>query len=337
MTRPLVQVQNLEVQFRRRSRATLSGVGRGHTINAVSGVSFSIARGETLGLVGESGCGKTTLGRAMLGLARHSGGRVLFAGEDVSAMTPEAEREFRRNAQILFQDPGSSLNPRITVGSSIEEVLAVHGLAGAASARRARRRELLHLVGLGDEHADRYPHEVSAGQRQRVGIARALAVEPAFLVCDEPVSALDVSVQAQVLELLMRLQADLGLTYLFIAHDLAVVQRVSDRVAVMYAGRLVEIGTVRALYRNPEHPYTRALLAALPGSETKSAWGPERKMLRGDPPAGRETIDGCAFYARCPHPLKDEVCRESVPQLGEGAPGHFVACAKSRHRDTPRA
>lgn len=336
MTGPLVRVEDLEVQFQRRSRGSVPGLGHGTTVHAVTGVSFSIPCGETLGLVGESGCGKTTIGRAVLRLTPHTRGRVWFADEDVGAMAPEAVNAFRRRAQILFQDPASSLNPRMTVGSLINEVLTVHGLAGGVAGRRARERELLHMVGLGDEHADRYPHEISAGQRQRVGIARALAVEPEFLVCDEPVSALDVSVQAQVLELLMRLQADLGLTYLFIAHDLAVVQRVSDRVAVMYAGRLVEVGPVRALYRNPSHPYTRALLAALPGSEMKSMRAHERNVLQGDPPSGLEAIGGCAFYRRCPHPLKDEACRGSVPRLREEAPGHFVACTKTGPLDTVR-
>ena len=294
-------------------------------VKAVDGVSFWIDRGETLGLVGESGSGKSTTGRAILRLIEPTSGEVRFAGRDVIAMDEGELRTLRRNAQIIFQDPFASLNPRLTVGDTIREVLKVHKLADGDAADR-RIRELLETVGLRSSYANRYPHEFSGGQRQRIGIARALSVEPDFIVCDEPVSALDVSVQAQVVNLLERLQGELGLAYLFIAHDLSVVEHVSDRVAVMYLGRIVETATAEALAANPRHPYSRALLSAIPVPEPGRKR--ERIVLPGDVPSPIDPPSGCPFHPRCPHPLKDQECAEIVPPLAEKAPGHFAACIK---------
>ena len=297
-------------------------------VRAVDGVSFRLQRGETLGLVGESGCGKSTTGRAILRLIEPTSGRLFFDGQDLEEFDRAQFREFRRRAQIVFQDPFGSLNPRMTVGSMLTEVLKVHGLGETRGDRLARLSELLEMVGLDAEHAGRYPHEFSGGQRQRIGIARALAVEPEFIVCDEPVSALDVSVQAQVINLLRDLQRELGLTYLFIAHDLAVIEYVSDRVAVMYLGKIVEMAAAQELYRNPRHPYTRALLSAAPRRDPKAVPTRERIRLSGDVPSPIQPPEGCPFYARCPHPGKDEECRKVVPVLEEKAPGHLAACCK---------
>jgi oligopeptide/dipeptide ABC transporter ATP-binding protein len=299
----------------------------GH-VKAVDGISFQIRRGETLGLVGESGCGKSTTGRAILRLLEPTAGQVLFDGEDVGAMDRDRLRALRRRVQIIFQDPFSSLNPRMTVGGMLEEVLKVHDLVPKGLARSKRISELLEIVGLRAEDADRYPHEFSGGQRQRIGIARALSVEPDFIVCDEPVSALDVSVQAQVINLLQDLQNEFGLTYLFIAHDLAVVEYVSDRVAVMYLGKIVESGAAEDLYRSPQHPYTRALLSAVPRSDPKATRARERIMLTGDVPSPMNPPSGCPFHPRCPHPGKDEMCGRVVPPLEEKAAGHYAACIK---------
>ena len=309
---------------------------RGH-VRAVDGVSFTLRRGETLGLVGESGCGKTTTGRALLRLVEPTSGQVYFDGRDVLSLEGDDLRAFRRKAQIVFQDPYSSLNPRMMIGAMLEEALAVHGLAGDAAGRRRRAVELLELVGLLPEHADRYPHEFSGGQRQRIGIARALSVEPSFIVCDEAVSALDVSVQAQVLNLLADLKDQLGLTYLFIAHDLAVVEHVCDRVAVMYLGRIVETASAESLYRDPRHPYTKALLSAIPRPDPKSKTGDERIMLAGDPPSPMNPPSGCPFHPRCAHAKKDEECRRVVPALEGGEEGRFVACIKESARVGGRA
>jgi oligopeptide/dipeptide ABC transporter ATP-binding protein len=293
-------------------------------VRAVDGVSFEIRRGETLGLVGESGSGKTTTGRAILRLIEPTAGEITFRGDDVRAMDAGALRAFRRSAQVIFQDPFGSLNPRLTVGAALREVLRVHELAqGSEDARVA---ELLERVGLRPVHADRYPHEFSGGQRQRVGIARALAVEPEFIVCDEPVSALDVSVQAQVLNLLESLQDQLGLAYLFIAHDLGVVEHVSDRVAVMYLGRIVEMADAETLVRSPRHPYTRALLSAVPVPDPGRRR--ERMVLTGDVPSPVDPPPGCPFHPRCPHPAKDEACTKTVPLLEPKAPRHLAACVK---------
>jgi oligopeptide/dipeptide ABC transporter ATP-binding protein len=294
-------------------------------VRAVDGITFWLGRSETLGLVGESGSGKTTAGRTLLRLIEPTSGKALFGGTDVFAMERRELQQLRRRAQIVFQDPFASLNPRMTVGDTIREVLKVHRLARGKAAE-TRVRELLQLVGLTPAHADRYPHEFSGGQRQRIGIARALSVEPDFIVCDEPVSALDVSVQAQVLNLLEALQQKLGLAYLFIAHDLSVVEHVSDRIAVMYLGRIVEMGAGADVINDPRHPYTRALLSAVPVPDP--GFRRERIVLLGDVPSPSHPPSGCPFHPRCQHPLKDADCAALVPPLAEKAPAHFAACIK---------
>ena len=318
----LLDVEDITVHFHRRT-----GFFGSHreTVQAVSGVSLAIGRQETLGLVGESGCGKTTLARAVLRLVERTSGAVRFDGQDLFALAPAELRRMRRRLQIVLQDPYASLNPRMTIGRAIREGLTIHKLAEGAAADR-RVRELLEEVGLSAGAADNYPHEFSGGQRQRAGIARALAVEPELLVCDEPVSALDVSVQAQVLNLLMDLQARRGLSYLFISHDLAVVRHVAPRVAVMYLGRIVEEGPAEELYAQPRHPYTQALLSAVPVPDpvTKRP----RIVLPGDPPSPVNPPSGCPFHPRCQHPGKDKSCVSVRPDLTERGPGSRAACHK---------
>ena len=310
----LLEATNLAKHFR-----TRSGL-----VRAVDGVSFSLARGETLALVGESGCGKSTTARLVLRLIEPTAGSVQFEGQDITALPGAALRRLRRRMQIVFQDPFASLNPRMTVGDTLDEPLLIHGYGDAAK-RRARVAELLQLVGLPPEHVRRYPHEFSGGQRQRIGIARALALEPALVVCDEPVSALDVSVQAQVVNLLGDLQQRLGLSYLFIAHDLAVVKHVATRIAVMYLGRIVETASRDALFERPLHPYTRALLAAIPRPD------PSQKLARqvpgGDVPSPLNPPPGCHFHTRCPFVI--DRCRTEPPALRQLAPGHLSACHRA--------
>ena len=322
MSTPLVEVRDLKKHFPIKRGLLSRTVGE---VKAVDGVSFTVNRGETLGLVGESGSGKSTAGRTLLRLIEPTAGSAMFDGREVFEMGEDDLRKLRRKAQIVFQDPYGSLNPRLTVGDMLREVLKVHGLARGAAARK-RVLELLDVVGLPAAASARYPHEFSGGQRQRLGIARALSVEPEFIVCDEPVSALDVSVQAQVLNLLQDLQKQLGLAYLFIAHDLSVVEHVSDRIAVMYLGKIVEIGDAAQIIRAPRHPYTKALLSAVPEPVVTNR--KPRIVLTGDIPNPAAPPPGCVFFPRCPHPLKDVDCTQIVPPLEEKAPGQLAACIK---------
>jgi oligopeptide transport system ATP-binding protein len=319
MVTPLLKVENLAKHYPvKRGLVLAKTIG---TVRAVDGVSFSLDKGETLALVGESGCGKSTTARLVLRLIEPTTGTVEFEGTDITTMTGAPLRKLRRRMQIVFQDPFASLNPRMTVGDILEEPLIVHGI-GDRVGRRARVNQLLSLVGLANYHAQRYPHEFSGGQRQRIGIARALAVEPALVVCDEPVSALDVSIQAQVVNLLKDLQARLGLSYLFIAHDLAVVKHMANRVAVMYLGKIVELAAKDTMFSQPLHPYTRTLLTAIPRPD------PHRKFARqipgGDVPSPMDPPSGCRFHTRCP--FMTEKCKAEEPPLREVAGGHLSAC-----------
>ena len=317
---PLLSVRNLTKHFALRSGL----LGRQITnVYAVDGVSFEVARGETLGLVGESGCGKSTTGRCVLRLIEPTSGEVRFEGKEVTTLGADDLRALRRDVQIIFQDPYASLNPRMTVGAIIGEALIIHGLAKTKQQFEQRIVGLLETVGLKADHMNSYPHEFSGGQRQRIGIARALAVEPKLIICDEPVSALDVSIQAQVINLLEDLQQEFGLAFLFIAHDLSVVEHISRRVAVMYLGRIVETAPARDLYAKPLHPYTEALLSAVPIPDPKV----KRKRIRleGDVPNPIEPPSGCHFHTRCPI-ARPGACQEVVPELREVAPGHRVAC-----------
>ena len=315
----LLEVRNLVKHFPIRQGIIFTKqVG---AVQAVDDISFTVKKGETLGLVGESGCGKTTTGRVILRLIEPTFGEVIFDGKNVPALPKDELRELRKDMQIIFQDPYGSLNPRMTVGDIIGEPLHIHKLARGPE-REKRVRELLEVVGLSAFHARRFPHEFSGGQRQRIGIARALAVRPKLIICDEPVSALDVSIQAQVINLLQDLQSEFDLTYVFIAHDLSVVKHISDRVAVMYLGKIVELTGKHELYHNPKHPYTQALLSAIP--EADPTIKKERILLKGDVPSPINPPKGCRFHTRCPKVM--DICKTEEPKFVDSGDGHFVAC-----------
>jgi oligopeptide transport system ATP-binding protein len=313
--RALLEVKDLKKYFR---------VGR-EALKAVDGISVEIKKGETLGLVGESGCGKTTVGRVLVRLYEPSGGKILYNGDDITKVKGQDTKRLHRKMQMIFQDPQASLNPRMVIGDSIAEGIDIHGLARDKRERLDRVHELLETVGLNREHANRFPHEFSGGQRQRIGVARALAVDPEFIVADEPVSALDVSIQAQVINLMRRLQEERGLTYLFISHDLSVVKYISDRIGVMYLGQLVEMADSDELYQNPLHPYTRALLSAVPVPDPDYETERERTVLQGDLPSPVNPPLGCRFRTRCPQAV--EAAAHVEPEWREIKPGHWVqAC-----------
>ena len=318
----LLSVSNLKMHFPiTRGIILQRQVG---SIKAVDGINFDLMRGETLGLVGESGCGKSTTGRAILQLYEPTDGKVIFEGQDLTKINSGDLRRMRRRMQMIFQDPYASLNPRMTVGSIVGEPLEVHKIGGSRREQQQRVQELLEIVGLNPYFINRYPHEFSGGQRQRIGVARALAVNPSFIVCDEPISALDVSIQAQVINLLEDLQNDLGLTYLFIAHDLSVVRHISDRIAVMYLGKIVELADREELYENPFHPYTQALLSAVPIPDPQIEKKRQRIILEGDVPSPADPPTGCNFNTRCPQVM--DICHQYEPSFADVGDGHRVAC-----------
>ena len=310
----IIQVNNLKKYF---------NVGPNQILKAVDDISFEIFEGETLGLVGESGCGKSTTGRTMIRLYEATAGNVLYEGKDVHKMSKTEQKEFTKKAQMIFQDPYASLNPRMTVGDIVGEGIDIHGIMSGKD-RMTRIYDLLQTVGLNREHASRFPHEFSGGQRQRIGVARALAIEPKFIVCDEPISALDVSIQAQVVNLLIKLQQEMNLTYLFIAHDLSMVKHISDRVAVMYLGTMVELASSKELYDKPLHPYTQALLSAIPIPDPEVEKSRQRILLEGDVPSPINPLPGCRFRGRCSY-AKD-ICSNEMPVFREVGPNHYVAC-----------
>jgi oligopeptide transport system ATP-binding protein len=325
---PLVAVEDLKVHFPLAAASLfdrLRGSGAQRVVKAVDGVTLDIAVGETLGLVGESGCGKTTLGRAILRLVEPTSGRIMIRGVDVAALSPGELRRQRRHMQMIFQDPYASLDPRMTVGQIIREPLQTFGIA-AGDAARSRVRELMATVGLSERFINRYPHEFSGGQQQRIGIARALASDPAFIVADEPISALDVSIQAQIINLIERLQREKQLTYLFISHDLRAIRHTSDRVAVMYLGQIVELAEARALYKRPLMPYTKALISAVPVPDPQVEARRQRIVLKGDVPSPIDPPAGCRFSTRCPWVISE--CHETVPPLVEILPRHFARCIR---------
>ncbi|MBY4797033.1 dipeptide ABC transporter ATP-binding protein [Collinsella sp. AGMB00827] len=318
----LLKVEHLSKEFPAGS-GVFGGRFSKNVVSAVSDVSFEIYPGETFGLVGESGCGKSTTGRTIMRLNRPTAGKVFFEGRDVASMNKADLKAMRREMQFIFQDPYASLNPRMTIGEIVSEPMTIHKI-GTREERMERVRELLDLVGLNPEHINRYPHEFSGGQRQRVGIARAFSLRPKLIICDEPVSALDVSIQAQVLNLLKELQERFGTAYLFIAHDLSVVQHISDRVAVMYLGKMVELSDWKRLYAQPSHPYTQSLLSAVPVPDPDIQRDRRRIILAGDPPSPINPPSGCRFHTRCP--IAQEICSKEAPEFKETSPGHFCAC-----------
>ena len=319
---PLLKVEHLTKEFPAEA-GMLAGRLSKRVVSAVNDVSFEIHEGETFGLVGESGCGKSTTGRSIMRLTKPTSGKVYFQGHDIAKMNRKELKAMRREMQFIFQDPYASLNPRMTIGEIVSEPLTIHNV-GTREERMRTVRELLDVVGLNPEHINRYPHEFSGGQRQRIGIARAFALRPKLIICDEPVSALDVSIQAQVLNLLKELQQQFGTAYLFIAHDLSVVQHISDRVAVMYLGNVVELASSNELYKNTLHPYSQALLSAVPIPDPSAEAQKHRIIISGDVPSPINTPKGCNFAGRCPRAC--DQCKESKPTLQEITPGHFVAC-----------
>lgn len=311
---PLFQVEDLCQYFH---------IARGKTLKAVDHVNFTIYKGETLGLVGESGCGKSTTGRCLVKLYQPAAGRITYKGKDIFTLNKEEEKAFRKNVQMIFQNPHSSLNPRMTVKDIVGSGMKLHGIASEKELD-SRVEAILKRVGLNRDHMSRFPHEFSGGQKQRIGIARALSVEPEFIICDEPISALDVSIQAQVLNMLKELQEELGLTYLFIAHDLSVVKYISDRVIVMYLGTMVEFADAEELYENPLHPYTQVLLSSIPVADPKLVREKKRILVKGEIPSPINPPDSCRFAERCPYAA--EACYQQLPPLKEVKPGHYVAC-----------